>query len=154
MKLSSYSTSRSHIDKCLANSKALHIPKVSTSNQSLRISNKSGGPQIIAHIPNRKAFPRFFLWETNSIIINSFQAYNSEPLLCCIAWVFLFQPKFSTPNPVIEDAHYQILHKLISELTETLLVGHVKNPLTKVINSNNWSEYIDYTNYLFNIRIS
>ena len=135
MELSSYSTSRSHIDKCLANSKALHIPIVSTSNQSLPISNKFGGPQIMPYT-KQKSLSKVFLWETNSISFNSFQAYNSEPLLCCIAWVFLFQPKFSTPNPVIEDAHYQILHKLISELTETLLIGHVKNPLTEVINSN------------------
>ena len=48
----------------------------------------------------------------------------------------MIQPKFSTPNPIIEDAHYEILHKLIRELTETLLIGHAKNPLTEVINSN------------------
>ena len=38
---------------------------------------------------------------------------------------------------MIDDVHYQILHKLISELTETYHIGHVTNSLTKVINFNN-----------------
>ena len=61
MELSSYSTSRSHIDKCLANSEALHIPTAGTSNQSLSVSNRSGGPQIMLIYQTEKPFQGFFM---------------------------------------------------------------------------------------------